>query len=201
MKTSFFQFTDLLCQLRITSTDNSFQVVNPALWLLYQIQSLNFNVVECLQLLRETLITNHLAWLFHIIKTVIYNIYYKLQIWDRINYSIFLSYLNTRLYTKIITFLVMLKIKWTNFSVWCEKLQALGLGLLIAGILVKINALSSDVTPALNSVEVAGYKLGDLANNLSIVFIVIGAFIVLVSGLGLIGGCCEVRWMLVVVLI
>lgn len=75
---------------------------------------------------------------------------------------------------------------------------ALGLGLLIAGILVKINALSSDVTPALNTVEVAGYKLGDLANNLSIVFIVIGAFIVLVSGLGLIGGCCEVRWMLVV---
>ncbi|XP_052721660.1 tetraspanin-18-like [Crassostrea angulata] len=74
----------------------------------------------------------------------------------------------------------------------------LGLGLLIAGVLVKINALSSDVTPALNSVEVAGYKLGDLANNLSIVFIVIGAFIVLVSGLGLIGGCCEVRWMLVV---
>lgn len=29
LKTSFFQFTDLLCQLRITSTDNSFQVVNP----------------------------------------------------------------------------------------------------------------------------------------------------------------------------
>lgn len=91
--------------------------------------------------------------------------------------------------------------KMNQFSVLCEKLQALGLGLLIAGILVKINALSSDVTPALNSVEVAGYKLGDLANNLSIVFIVIGAFIVLVSGLGLIGGCCEVRWMLVVVLI
>lgn len=74
----------------------------------------------------------------------------------------------------------------------------LGLGLLVAGILVKINALSSDVTPALNSVEVAGYKLGDLASNLSIVFIVIGVFIVLVSGLGLIGACCEVRWMLVV---
>lgn len=90
----------------------------------------------------------------------------------------------------------MNQFKWKN-----EKLQVLGLGLLIAGILVKINALSSDVTPALNSVEVAGYKLGDLANNLSIVFIVIGAFIVLVSGLGLIGGCCEVRWMLVVVLI
>lgn len=90
----------------------------------------------------------------------------------------------------------MNQFKWKN-----EKLQVLGLGLLIAGVLVKINALSSDVTPALNSVEVAGYKLGDLANNLSIVFIVIGAFIVLVSGLGLIGGCCEVRWMLVVVLI
>lgn len=74
----------------------------------------------------------------------------------------------------------------------------LGLGLLVAGILVKINALSSDVTPALNSVNVAGYKLGDLANNLSIVFIVIGAFIVLVSGLGLIGACCKVKWMLVV---
>lgn len=74
----------------------------------------------------------------------------------------------------------------------------LGLGFLVAGVLVKVNALSSDVTPALNSVDVAGYKLGDLANNLSIVFIVIGVFILLVSGLGLFGACCEVRWMLVV---
>lgn len=115
--------------------------------------------------------------------------------------DIILSFLNTR-FIKIITCLVMQKInELIIFPFLCEKLQVLGLGLLVAGILVKINALSSDVTPALNSVEVAGYKLGDLASNLSIVFIVIGVFIVLVSGLGLIGACCEVRWMLVVVLI
>jgi hypothetical protein len=70
---------------------------------------------------------------------------------------------------------------------------------LAAGVLVKVNAVSSDVTPALNEVSVAGFELGDLANNLSILFIVIGAFILVVSGLGLVGACCEVRWMLVVV--
>ncbi|XP_061193063.1 tetraspanin-9-like [Saccostrea echinata] len=73
----------------------------------------------------------------------------------------------------------------------------LGLGLLVAGILVRINAISSDVTPALNSVNVANYKLGDLSHNLSIIFIVIGAFIVIVAGLGLIGACCEVKCMLI----
>ncbi|XP_022327374.2 tetraspanin-18-like [Crassostrea virginica] len=74
----------------------------------------------------------------------------------------------------------------------------LGLGLLVAGILVKINALSSDVTPALDKIIVAGYKLGELTNNLSVVFIVIGAFITVVSGLGVIGACCKVKWMLIV---
>ncbi|XP_048773380.2 tetraspanin-9-like isoform X2 [Ostrea edulis] len=74
----------------------------------------------------------------------------------------------------------------------------LGIGLLAAGVLVKVNAVSSDVTPALNEVSVAGFDLGDLANNLSILFIVVGAFIVVVSGLGLVGACCEVRCMLVV---
>nr|XP_022327374.1 tetraspanin-9-like [Crassostrea virginica] len=74
----------------------------------------------------------------------------------------------------------------------------LGLGLLVAGILVKINALSSDVTPALDTIVVADYKLGELTNNLSVVFIVIGAFITVVSGLGVIGACCKVKWMLIV---
>lgn len=112
--------------------------------------------------------------------------------------DIFLLFLNVR----YMTILVLLKINELIIFPFCVKnLQALGLGLFIAGILVKKNVLSSDVTPALNSVEVAGYKLWDLANNLSIVSIVIGAFMVVVSGLGVIGGRCEVRWMLVVVLI
>lgn len=75
------------------------------------------------------------------------------------------------------------------------------MGFLIVGVLVKINVFFFDVIFVLNSVEVVGYKLGDFVNNLFIVFIVIGVFIVLVLGLGLIGGCCEVRWMFVVVLI
>ncbi|XP_062608703.1 tetraspanin-9-like [Saccostrea cucullata] len=74
----------------------------------------------------------------------------------------------------------------------------LGLGLLIAGILVRINAISSDVTPALNTVNVGDFQLGDLSHNLSIIFIVVGAFIVVIAGLGLIGACCEVKCMLIV---
>ena len=79
--------------------------------------------------------------------------------------------------------------------------KLLGLGLLVVGILVKINALSSDVTPALDTIEVADYKLGELTNNLSVVFIVIGAFITVIAGLGVIGACCKVKWMLIVVIV
>lgn len=62
---------------------------------------------------------------------------------------------------------------------------------------VNVSAINDDVKPALNGVSVASYKLGDLVDSLAILFIVIGAFILIVSGLGLFGACCEVKCMLV----
>uniref|UniRef100_K1PNL1 Uncharacterized protein n=1 Tax=Magallana gigas TaxID=29159 RepID=K1PNL1_MAGGI len=75
----------------------------------------------------------------------------------------------------------------------------LGLGLLIVGALMKANVkiVTDEVKPALNTVTVSSYKLGDLADNLSVVFIVIGVFIFIVAGLGLFGACCQNRCMLV----
>lgn len=79
--------------------------------------------------------------------------------------------------------------------------QLLGLGLLIVGALMKANVkiVTDEVKPALNTVTVSSYKLGDLADNLSVVFIVIGVFIFIVAGLGLFGACCQNRCMLVTV--
>ncbi|XP_062585812.1 tetraspanin-18B-like [Saccostrea cucullata] len=76
----------------------------------------------------------------------------------------------------------------------------LGLGLLIGGILMKVNvsAINDEVKPALNGITVSSFKLGDLVDNLSILFIVMGVFVLLVAGLGLFGACCEVKCMLVV---
>lgn len=75
----------------------------------------------------------------------------------------------------------------------------LGLGLFVLGILMKVNvsAINHDVKPALNGVSVASYKLGDLVDSLALLFILIGAFILIVSGLGLFGACCEVKCMLI----
>ncbi|XP_062592597.1 tetraspanin-18B-like isoform X1 [Saccostrea cucullata] len=75
----------------------------------------------------------------------------------------------------------------------------LGLGLFILGILMKVNvsAISDEVKPALNAVTVTSFKLGDLVDNLSILFIAIGIFVLIVAGLGLFGACCEVKCMLV----
>ncbi|XP_062608728.1 tetraspanin-9-like [Saccostrea cucullata] len=73
----------------------------------------------------------------------------------------------------------------------------LGIGLLIAGIVAKVNAIADEVLPALNKVELAGNDLGNVLNSVSILVIIIGAFIVVVAGLGLFGACCEVRCMLV----
>lgn len=64
---------------------------------------------------------------------------------------------------------------------------------------VNVSAINDDVKPALNGVTVASYKLGDLVDSLAILFIVIGVFIFIVSGLGLFGACCEVKCMLVTV--
>lgn len=80
-----------------------------------------------------------------------------------------------------------------------QSFQVLGLGLLIVGALMKANVkiIKEELKPALNSVTVSSYKLGDLTDNLSIVFIAIGVFIFLVAGLGLFGACCQNRCMLV----
>lgn len=73
--------------------------------------------------------------------------------------------------------------------------------MLIVGALMKANVkiVTDEVKPALNTVTVSSYKLGDLADNLSVVFIVIGVFIFIVAGLGLFGACCQNRCMLVTV--
>ena len=77
----------------------------------------------------------------------------------------------------------------------------LGLGLFVGGILMKVNvaAINDDVKPALNGVTFSSFKLGNFIDSLAILFIVIGAFVLIVSGLGLFGACCEVKCMLVTV--
>lgn len=64
---------------------------------------------------------------------------------------------------------------------------------------VGASAISDEVKPALNKISISGFQFGDLVDNLSIVFIVIGAFLLLVAGLGLFGACCEAECMLVTV--
>ena len=78
----------------------------------------------------------------------------------------------------------------------------MGLGLLIAGALAlsDIENFNTDhVKPLLDTIEVGSFQVGSMANNLSILFIVIGVFIMIVSGLGLFGACCQNKCMMVVV--
>ena len=78
----------------------------------------------------------------------------------------------------------------------------MGLGLLIAGALALsdiANVNTDHVEPLLDTIEVGSFQVGSMATNLSILFIVIGVFIMIVSGLGLFGACCQNKCMLVVV--
>ncbi|XP_060082818.1 CD63 antigen-like [Ylistrum balloti] len=76
----------------------------------------------------------------------------------------------------------------------------LGLGLMIPGILVQVNVdiVNDKVMPLLNQVSLGGLTFGDAANGLSVTLIVLGAFILLVAGLGAFGACCKNRCMLVI---
>lgn len=77
----------------------------------------------------------------------------------------------------------------------------MGLGLLIAGALALSdvgNVNTDHVKPLLDTIEVGSFQVGSMATNLSILFIVIGVFIMIVSGLGLFGACCQNKCMLVV---
>lgn len=60
-----------------------------------------------------------------------------------------------------------------------------------------VKIIKDEVKPALNTITVSSYKLGNLTDNLSILLIIIGVFIFLVAGLGLFGACCQNRCMLV----
>ncbi|XP_045208187.2 tetraspanin-18-like [Mercenaria mercenaria] len=78
----------------------------------------------------------------------------------------------------------------------------LGLGLLIVGIIMKVDSDvldKSEVTSVLNEVSFNNnLKLGNVANSLSILIICLGAFILIVAALGAFGACCKNRCMLVV---
>ncbi|XP_021349411.1 CD63 antigen-like [Mizuhopecten yessoensis] len=76
----------------------------------------------------------------------------------------------------------------------------LGLGLMIPGILVQVDVdiVNDKVMPLLNQVTLGGLTFGNAANGLSLTLIILGAFILLVAGLGAFGACCKNRCMLVV---
>lgn len=75
----------------------------------------------------------------------------------------------------------------------------MGLGLAIAGglALSNLSNINTDhIKPLLDSVKVGSFQAGSMVNNLSILIIVIGVFILVVSGLGLFGSCCQNKCML-----
>ena len=81
--------------------------------------------------------------------------------------------------------------------------QLLGLGILIVGIIMKVDTSVFDddeVIAALNDVSLGGnLKLGDLAKGLSTFLIVLGVFIFILAALGLFGACCKNKILLIVV--
>uniref|UniRef100_A0A8W8KP73 Uncharacterized protein n=1 Tax=Magallana gigas TaxID=29159 RepID=A0A8W8KP73_MAGGI len=76
----------------------------------------------------------------------------------------------------------------------------MGLGLAIAGglALSNLSNINTDhIKPLLDSIKVGSFQVGSMVNSLSILIIVIGVFILVVSGLGLFGACCQNKCMLV----
>lgn len=76
----------------------------------------------------------------------------------------------------------------------------MGLGLVIAGALAltDVSNINTDhIKPLLDSIPVGSFEAGNLVKNLSTLIIVIGAFILLIAGLGLFGACCQNKFMLV----
>lgn len=78
----------------------------------------------------------------------------------------------------------------------------MGLGLVIAGTLAfkdASNINTDHIMPLLDSIPVGSFKAGSLVNSLSTLIIAIGAFILLIAGLGVFGACCQNKCMLVTV--
>lgn len=76
----------------------------------------------------------------------------------------------------------------------------MGLGLVIAGALAltDVSNINTDhIKPLLDSIPVGSFEAGSLVKNLTTLIIVIGAFILLIAGLGLFGACCQNKFMLV----
>lgn len=76
----------------------------------------------------------------------------------------------------------------------------MGLGLVIAGALAltDVSNINTDhIKPILDSIPVGSFEAGSLVKNLTTLIIVIGAFILLIAGLGLFGACCQNKFMLV----
>lgn len=76
----------------------------------------------------------------------------------------------------------------------------MGLGLVIAGALAltDVSNINTDhIKPLLDSIPVGSFEAGNLVKNLTTLIIVIGAFILLIAGLGLFGACCQNKFMLV----
>ena len=59
--------------------------------------------------------------------------------------------------------------------------------------------INSDIKPVLDRLTVLNVPLGDATKNLSYLFIAIGALILLIAVIGLIGACCENACLLTVV--
>ncbi|KAL4229602.1 hypothetical protein ACF0H5_012640 [Mactra antiquata] len=77
----------------------------------------------------------------------------------------------------------------------------LGLGLLIVGIIMRVDTDiidKTEVTSTLNEVSLNGnLKLGNVTSSLSILVICVGSFILLVAFLGACGACCKNKCLLV----
>lgn len=76
----------------------------------------------------------------------------------------------------------------------------MGLGMVIAGALAltDVSNINTDhIKPLLDSIPVGSFEAGSLVKNLTTLIIVIGAFILLIAGLGLFGACCQNKYMLV----
>lgn len=77
-------------------------------------------------------------------------------------------------------------------------LQLLGITLMVAGIVLKLNQ-SNDVLPALSILQENATTLEQIMSNISLLAIVIGVLVACVSGFGLFGALCEVRCILITV--
>ncbi|XP_021349358.1 CD63 antigen-like isoform X1 [Mizuhopecten yessoensis] len=77
--------------------------------------------------------------------------------------------------------------------------MVLGLAVMVPGIvmLTNIDFLSGNIEPLLDKISFNGINLSNIANNLPIIFIIVGASILFIATLGLVGACCKIKTLLV----